>query len=131
MFEEVSANAAATALSRKQNVVVRDRKDQANARSAILRLYPRIPLQDVDVVLGHGFAKGTGRVGRTGTLSMDEKVTMAVTAHVRHAHTLYDSILLAQDRRKGTKDSRRSEARAKVRRDQDAVLDSWRDIENK
>lgn len=131
MFEEVSANAAATALSRKQNVVVRDQKDQANARSAILRLYPRIPLQDVDVVLGHGFAKGTGRVGRTGTLSMDEKVTMAVTAHVRHTHTSYDSILLAHGCRNGTKDGRRKEARAEVRQDQEAVLDSWQDGKNK
>ena len=126
MFEEVSAKAAATALSRKQNVVVKDQRDQANARSAILRLYPRIALPDVDIILGHGFAKGTGRVGRTGTLSMDEKVMMAVTAHVRHTHTSYDSILLGQDRRKGTKDGRRKEARAEIRHEQDAVLNSWR-----
>lgn len=131
VFEEVSANASATALSRKRNVVARDRKDQANARAAILRLYPRIPLQDVDVVLGHGFAKGTGRVGRTGTLSMEEKVTLAVAAHVRHTHTSYDSILLAQDRRKGSIDSRRKEARAEVRHDQDAMLGSWRGVRNK
>lgn len=129
MFEEVSANAAATALSRKQNVVIRDQKDQANARSAILRLYPWIPLQDVDIVLGHGFAKGTGRVGRTGTLSMDEKVSLAVTAHVRHTHTSYDSILSGQDHRKGATGGRRKEARAQVRHDQDAVLDSWRGLQ--
>ena len=59
---------------------------------------------------------------------MDEKVTMAVTAHVRHTHTSYDSILSSQDRRKGTKDSRRKEARTNIRHDQDAVLDSWRGL---
>ena len=126
VVEEVSANAAATALSRKQNVLMKDQRDQANARSAILRLFPRIPLQDVDIVLGHGFAKGTGRVGRTGTLSMDEKVTMAVTAHVRHTHTSYDSILSGQGLRKGTKSGRRQEARAQIRHGQNAVLKSWR-----
>lgn len=131
MFKEVSANASATALSRKRNVAVRDQKDQANTRAAILRQYPRIPVQDIDLVLGHGFAKGTGRVGRTGTLTMEEKVTLAVTAHVRHTHTSYDSILLAQDRSKGSIDSRRKQARAEVRHDQDAMLGSWRGVTNK
>lgn len=107
-------------------MVIKDQRDQANARSAILRLFPRISLQEVDIILGHGFAKGTGRVGRTGTLSMDEKVTMAVTAHVRHTHTSYDSILSGQDLRKATKSGRRNEARAQIKHDQDAVLKSWR-----
>ena len=123
---EVSANAAATVLSRRHNIMVKDQKDRANARAAILRLYPRITLRDVDIVLGHGFAKGSGRIGRTGTLDMDEKVRIAVAAHVRHTHTSYDSLLSNVDRGAATKASRRKEARGQVKNHQDAVLDSWR-----
>jgi hypothetical protein len=41
----------------------------------------------------HACEVHSGRVGRTSCLHMDEKVVLAVRAHIRHSHTPYDANL--------------------------------------
>lgn len=125
VFEEVNADALASAPGRREAVQVKDRKDIDKARSALLRLFPRIPLQSAEAVLSHGFQKGSGRVGRSTTLNDDEKITKAVIAHIRHTETPYDNLLRrATDHRPN--ETRREDARALVRAQVDDVLRRWR-----
>lgn len=52
-----------------------------------------MPEDERRVVLGHAFLKGSGRVGRTARMGEEEKVRLAVEAHVRHVHTEYEGLL--------------------------------------
>ncbi|KAK8118070.1 uncharacterized protein PG998_006351 [Apiospora kogelbergensis] len=45
--------------------------------------------------------KGSRRVGRTGRLDIETKATLAVRAHIRHAHTWYDDMLRTKTHTKG------------------------------
>ncbi|KAL9107738.1 MAG: hypothetical protein Q9187_008386, partial [Circinaria calcarea] len=78
-----------------------------------------------EAVLSHGFQKGSGRVGRSTTLTDDEKITKAVIAHIRHTETPYDN-LLRQATDHCPKETRREDARASVRAQVDDVLRRWR-----
>lgn len=52
-----------------------------------------MPDDDRRTVLRHAFQKGSGRVGRTARIEDEEKVRLAVEAHIRHLHTEYDELL--------------------------------------
>ena len=72
-------------------------------------------------ILEHGFQKGSGRVGRSGTLGDKIKVQLAVNAHIRHRMTQYDAILAAN---KG-QDAKLA-AREIVNGQVQAIANSWR-----
>lgn len=72
-------------------------------------------------ILGHGFQKGSGRVGRSQKLENRLKVQLAVNAHIRHRLTLYDSILAA-DKGQDAKLTAREMVYSQVQ----AIADSWR-----
>ena len=72
-------------------------------------------------ILEHGFQKGSGRVGRSGTIEDKIKVQLAVNAHIRHRMTQYDAILAAN---KG-QDAKLA-AREIVNGQVQAIADSWR-----
>ena len=83
-----------TADSRKRKVEQKDARDRKNAQSLLEREFPKMPDVDVQAVLDHAFLKGSGRVGRSGTVKSDEeKVRLAVEAHIRHVHTEYDKLI--------------------------------------
>lgn len=92
-----------------------DRRDAATEdafETAIMRLFAKIPKQDLSTILKRTLRKRSGRVGRTGKLDLDKKAYLAVQAHVRHCHTDYDEITKAtQDR-----DAARKAIRDKVSR---------------
>lgn len=104
----------------------KDNRDTDKARNAILRLFPQIPLASCQAVLDHGFQKGSGRVGRSSVLDDDEKVTLAIVAHVRHTMTPYDTLLRELDRNGVKENNRRETARAMIRGRVEDVLSQWR-----
>ena len=126
IYTGVKANAVASADKRRAAVDTRDRKDISDARQTLLRLFPRISLDSAEKVLQHGFAKRSGRVGRSTTLDGDEKVTLAVAAHARHKMTPYDSLLQELEQTYGRGDTARRIARERIQPKLDEVLASWR-----
>lgn len=100
-----------TRSERVANVLKRDEHIAKEFKKAIMKNYPRIPASDVSGILEKALEKGKGKVGRTSTLDISKKVTLAVRAYIRHQHTNYDTLLRGgMDR-----DEARREAAAKVR----------------
>ena len=102
-IEEARVAEQATALKREQSRVrsrLRREKNEARYRrefrDACLRfldfapehrdLAERIAVETAE----HACEVHSGRVGRTSQLGLDEKVVLAVRAHIRHTHTFYD-----------------------------------------
>jgi hypothetical protein len=71
--------------------------------------FPEIPKKEKEAVLCHGFKKHSGRVGRTNSISLSEKVLLAVIAHSRHKHTEYDALLGSGEQREVAKKATREE----------------------
>jgi hypothetical protein len=72
---------------------------------AVLRLFPGCPPEEAASIAEHTGLRGSGRVGRSaaGRSLDDGAVTLAVRAHVRHAHTSYDELLMAGVERHGAR----------------------------
>ncbi len=125
---QVQANEAATADHRKNVVAIKDSRDLDKARLVLLKLYPRAPLDSAELILKHGYFKGSGRVGRTSTLSDEEKMKLAASAHVRHKLTDYD-LLLRERKMKAGKEGRKKNFREEVRREISGevrrIIKSW------
>ena len=85
----------------------------------VRELYPGCPQGRETQIAEHACRKYSGRVGRSAAAkTLDrEAVRLAVTAHVRHAETNYDDLLL--------NGIERWEARDKVYSDVSQVLDRW------
>lgn len=87
--------------------------------------FPNIPEAAASDVLCHSFLKGSGRVGRTRTLSDESRINLAVNAHIRHKLTAYDSILASARDNKGRENIKRA-AREQVHHQIQLTADSWR-----
>jgi hypothetical protein len=103
----------ATEVTRKKAVDSKDTRERKEAMKCLTWLFTDIPEQDADRVINYAFKKvhdtwysieqantnyysqRTGRVGRTGTLALEERLRMATIAHIRHTHTDYDARLKA------------------------------------
>jgi len=99
----------------------RHQREVSEFAAAIKDQFPGCPDDEVLGIAAHACAVGSGRVGRTSTLSTDEKVHLAVVAHIRHCHTDYEQLLGGF----GDYDDRQ-EARECVSDEIDAVLEKWR-----
>lgn len=98
--------------------VMREKKEErevAKFTARILVEFPGCPPKEAEGIARHACATGSGRVGRSRTA--DDPVRAAVVAHVRHAHTDYDMLLLDGEDR--------DTARQIVREDIGAVLRGW------
>lgn len=97
--------------------------DHYRARFAeeIRRYFPRFPPNTAIRIAEHACRKYSGRVGRSAAAkSFDETtITLAVKAHVRHAMTNYDQLLL--------KGYDRTDARESVYARVREILDGWID----
>ena len=91
------------------------------AHKLLLTFFPKMPEDACSEILEHGFQKGSGRVGRSGTLEDNIKVQLAVNAHIRHRLTQYDAILAAN---KGQ--DAKLVVREIVNGQVQAIADSWR-----
>lgn len=99
IISQVHQKANATLVMRRAAVQKRDSADIAKASAELLGQFCKIPAAEKEVVLKHGFKKHSGRVGRTSSISLAKKVTLAVIAHIRHKQTEYDVLLRAGETR--------------------------------
>ena len=120
--EECEADAEARERRRVQAALRRAELDQkfiSQFAARVRELYPQCPAERERVIAEHACRKYSDRVGRSAAAkALDENaVRLAVVAHVRHAETEYDDLLIGgHDRR---------EARASVQRRVSEVLDEW------
>ncbi|HWX24876.1 MAG TPA: DUF2293 domain-containing protein [Vicinamibacteria bacterium] len=85
----------------------------------VLELFPGAPREAAETIAAHACQKHSGRVGRSAQAKAfaAEAVTLAVWAHVRHAHTDYDRLL--------AEGSEPAEVRAAVRPAIEQVMARW------
>ncbi len=84
----------------------------------ILHLYPSIPNEDLQSVLDHTLEDGYQRVGTNTNVSLSDRASRAVRAHVRHNHTLYDEFLagyLAYDEPEDARENARFAVERRIR----------------
>ncbi|KAF3398390.1 hypothetical protein F1880_006447 [Penicillium rolfsii] len=93
IYNEVLAMSQETEKTRASATKARDTKFHNQGRKLLRDQFPLMPEDVLDVILEHSFQKGSGRVGRTGTLSDSHKAQLAVEAHVRHKYTPYEDML--------------------------------------
>lgn len=103
ILAQVREQDLATRSTRTATVARRDQTTAHHFRRALLENFPRIPASSAEEIVKHTLQKSSGRVGRTGTLDVKDKVWLAVTAHVRHRHTEYDTLLKTVDKTKARK----------------------------
>ncbi len=120
--QECAADAPARAATRARAAVARleeDREFVTALTEAISQRYPGCPADEARRIAEHTGRRSSGRVGRSaaGRALDASAVDLAVTAHIRHAHTDYDELLM-----RGTE---RLDARTLVRERIDRVLAKW------
>jgi hypothetical protein len=120
--DECAADAPARAAARALAAVAREEEDRefvAALAQAILHRYPGCPTDAARRIAEHAGLRSSGRVGRSaaGRALDATAVDLAVIAHIRHAHTNYDELLM-----RGTA---RLDARALIREKIDGVLAKW------
>lgn len=118
IHDEVRAREAETRSQRAAAVDKRDDSIKAAFEKVILKEYPRIPADSLEKVLRTALQKRKGKVGRTGTLDIEMKARLAVRAHIRHCHTLYDTHLR-------TKKMTQGEARDAIKGQVDTIALAW------
>lgn len=105
IYTEVLQSAAATADVRAHAVSLRDDRELSRSRQLLCLRFPLMPVESLEMVLGHAFLKGSGRVGRTSMKTDEQKAILAVEAHIRHSHTPYEALLDAGMTRQQARDS--------------------------
>lgn len=72
-----------------------ERKYSADFAAKVVELFPEVPGKEAEAIAARACEKYSMRVGRSARAKAlaDDAITLAVRAHVRHAHTEYDRIL--------------------------------------
>ena len=120
--KECAGDAEARKLARTRAAARRAELDQEYIRSfadRVREIYAYCPTGREVLIAEHACRKYSGRVGRSASAKALDKeaVRLAVTAHVRHAETNYDELLL--------KGIERWDAREKVYPEVSQILDRW------
>jgi hypothetical protein len=122
--QECLADKEVRARRRVREAERREKEDREYIRQfsgAILDLYPKCPGRTAKSIAEHACLKYSGRVGRSAAAKSfdDSAVRLAVVAHVRHAETDYDELLMnGWDR---------YDARQRIADQVDAVLSKWQE----
>jgi len=116
----------------EQRRAARQRKQDRDVErffAAIKQQFPNMPGTEAMEVSRYACEIGSGRVGRTKMMPTQEAVELAVRAHIRHAHTLYDEYLDEQMPHASGEEREeiRAEARDRVRDEIERIIDEWRD----
>ena len=111
------------AAQRERSAARREKEDTqfiAEFTNAIARHFPGCPLAEAATIARHACQKHSGRVGRSAMAKEfdPQAIHLAVAAHVRHAHTGYDELLM--------KFADRATARDAVRSKVDEILLRWK-----
>ncbi|KXX74642.1 hypothetical protein MMYC01_208143 [Madurella mycetomatis] len=93
IYRAVMDQHRATARQRAAAVRKRDAAKEGDFEDTVTKLFPDIPREEIPRIVKHALKKHSGRVGRTGTVGLEERVTLAVWAHIRHVHTDYERLL--------------------------------------
>ncbi|KAH8731792.1 hypothetical protein GQ44DRAFT_698039 [Phaeosphaeriaceae sp. PMI808] len=117
IISQVHRQAQTSLPSRRIAVQKRDASDIAKASAELNAQFSKMPAEEKEMVLKHGFRKHSGRVGRTAQIPLKDKVFLAVFAHIRHKHTVYDALLKQGENRE--------EARKKTKKSIENVLRTW------
>ncbi|KAF2744961.1 hypothetical protein M011DRAFT_407410 [Sporormia fimetaria CBS 119925] len=117
IFFQVQTLARETLATRRAATEQRDAALVRQASEELNSQFPKMPKSGKEMVLKHGFRKYSGRVGRTGQLTMAKKVQLAVIAHIRHRHTKYDKLM--------DKGVERTQARKEVAARIRSMLNEW------
>lgn len=115
------ADRRAAQRDRRAELSIREDEDLVREMAAaICTLYPGCPPAEAADIAAHTALRGSGRVGRSaaGRKLEEDALRLAVVAHIRHAHTRYDEMLMS-----GTA---RQDARAMVADKIDEILRRWR-----
>ena len=123
---ECLADSESRARRREREELRRAELDQQYAQrfaTRVRELFPRLPSGREVSIAEHACLKYSGRVGRSAAAkSLDEKaVRMAVIAHIRHAETQYDELLM--------RGYERWDARAEVEKMVRRLLTKWEALE--
>ena len=121
--KECAADEGARKLARERAAAHRAELDLEYVHSfagRVREIYPFCPAKREHLIAEHACRKYSGRVGRSAAAKAldEEAVRLAVTAHVRHAETNYDDMLL-----KGVD---RREARENVYSKVSDIIDRWK-----
>jgi hypothetical protein len=86
------------ARARERAGLARERTDANYVRAfgeAVRAVYPGCPAAEAAAIAGHACLKYSGRVGRSAAARQLDAtaIRLAVTAHVRHRHSPYDTLL--------------------------------------
>ncbi|UNI22759.1 hypothetical protein JDV02_008620 [Purpureocillium takamizusanense] len=103
ILREVHQEERESRVRRQANVERRDTCMESEFRDAIEQMFPDVPSGEVSKIIKRAMKKKSGRVGRTGKLTLGEKARLAVAAHIRHCHTPYDRILNKSKDRAGAR----------------------------
>ncbi|KAG7290196.1 hypothetical protein NEMBOFW57_000194 [Staphylotrichum longicolle] len=93
IYSTVMSQNKATAAQRAEAVQKRDAAIEENFEDAIVKLFPKIPKAEIPQIIKHSLKKHSRRVGRTSRVALEDRVKLAVRAHIRHVHTDYDQLL--------------------------------------
>lgn len=93
IYSDVMSQNKATAAQRAEAVQKRDAAIEENFEDAIVKLFPKIPKAEIPQIIKHSLKKHSRRVGRTSRVALEDRVKLAVRAHIRHVHTEYDQLL--------------------------------------
>lgn len=93
IYSAVMSQNKATATQRAEAVQKRDAAMEENFEDAIVKLFPKIPKTEIPQIIKHSLKKHSRRVGRTSKVALQDRVKLAVRAHIRHVHTDYDQLL--------------------------------------
>jgi hypothetical protein len=120
--QECLADAEARARRRERDAARREALDEqyvARFATRVRALYPGCPSGRENEIAEHACLKYSGRIGRSAAAkALDEQALhLAVRAHVRHAETEYDSLLMEGIERR--------DARDQVDSDVEKVLARW------
>ena len=120
--QECAADASVREARRARAAAVRAELDQkfvSQFAARVRGVFPHCPAKRERVIAEHACRKYSGRVGRSAAAKeLDEgAVRLAVAAHIRHAETEYDRLLVSG--------ADRFDARNCVAREVSRVLDDW------
>jgi hypothetical protein len=121
--QECLGDAEQRARAHERAGLVRERTDANYVRAfgeAVRAAYPGCPAAEAAAIAGHACLKYSGRVGRSAAARHFDAtaIGLAVTAHVRHRHSPYDTLL--------ARGSDRGDARQAVDGAVQTVLERWR-----
>jgi len=120
--QECVADEEERARRRLRDALAREEEDKELAAlmtAAIRELFPGCPAKEAAQIARHASVRGSGRVGRSasGRALDEEAVRLAVIAHIRHAHTNYDELLMSGLDRPSARDA--------VQDKMEEVLEEW------